>query len=46
MDKLEEKNIFTKIAYGWVPWKGISRHAFYPRLWNDKEEYWNFPYHV
>ncbi len=46
MDRLEEKNIFTKIAYGWIPWKGISRHVLFPRLWNDQEKYWNFPYHI
>lgn len=37
---------FDTLLFGWCPWLGASRRIHLYRLWNELEEYWNYPYHL
>ncbi|MFX0091283.1 MAG: hypothetical protein ACFFBD_05920 [Candidatus Hodarchaeota archaeon] len=45
MNQLQKLD-FSVLQFGWYPWAGTSRRIYLSQLWNEEEEYWNFPYHL
>ncbi|MFX0093061.1 MAG: hypothetical protein ACFFBD_14990 [Candidatus Hodarchaeota archaeon] len=36
----------STLQIGWFPWPGAFRRVYLFQLWNEEEEYWQFPYHA
>ncbi|MFX1252927.1 MAG: hypothetical protein ACFFCZ_15075 [Promethearchaeota archaeon] len=46
MNKLRQKMDFNTLEFGWCSRTNIFRRIYLSQLWDEKEQYWGFPYHT